>query len=106
MINAFHAYTHEMKYQVQFGPKYTEGGSETDGEGLEQHWFTLAPLVSAGCMSSAPCRWQAIHIVGQSFAQKLQESLPHLLKVHFLWALDYLNMVTKDLSNLQNGLQK
>jgi len=35
MINAFYAYTHEMKYQVQFEPKYTEGGGETDREGPE-----------------------------------------------------------------------
>ena len=57
-------------------------------------------------MSSAPRRWQAIHIVGQSFAQKLRESLPRLLKVRFLRALDHLNTATEDLSNLQNGLQK
>jgi len=106
MINAFHAYAHEMKCQVQFGPKYTEGGGETDGEGPERHWSTLAPLVSAGRVSSAPRRRQAIHIVGQSFAQKLRESLPRLLKVRFLRALDHLNTATEDLSNLQNGLRK
>src|SRR5947199_2590937 len=40
MINTFHAYAHEMKCQVQFGPKYTEDCSETDREGPMLHRST------------------------------------------------------------------
>src|SRR2546429_9541735 len=60
MINAFHAYAHEMKCQVQFGSKYTEGGGETDGEEPEGYWSTLVPLVLAGHRFRDHCTHQAI----------------------------------------------
>ena len=47
------------------------------------------------------------HVKNRGFKHYLSHvTVPCLLKVYFLQVLDYLNMATEDLTNLQNGLQK
>ena len=56
MLNSFHAYTHELKCQIEYRPKNTFGAGESDGEEPERMWHKLSLLVSAGQVSSPPQR--------------------------------------------------
>ena len=51
-LNAFHAYSYELKCQLLWSPIYTKGLGLTDGEGNERDWLSKDHLVAAGCIST------------------------------------------------------
>ncbi|PLW52161.1 hypothetical protein PCANC_10269 [Puccinia coronata f. sp. avenae] len=43
--SVFHSYVHNWKCQIEFSPRFNEGWGLSDGEGLEQLWSFLSPLI-------------------------------------------------------------
>ena len=44
--SAFHAYVHQWSCQLQYNPRLNPGWGMSDGEGMEQIWSYLSPLIS------------------------------------------------------------
>src|SRR2546430_1377774 len=79
-LNAFHAYAHEMRCQVGWGPLRQESLGRSDGEGNERDWSSKAHLVVAGRISSAKHRQMMLEHQSLWFARFLRQTSFHDIK--------------------------
>ncbi|KAH9822578.1 hypothetical protein DFH28DRAFT_1078758 [Melampsora americana] len=82
---AFHAYVHWWSCQLQYNPRLNTGWGFSDGEGLEQNWVEISPLIAALWWASKQTRFDAIHLkIKHNITIKLRnaaKSANHKLKV-------------------------
>ncbi|OAV88072.1 hypothetical protein PTTG_29162 [Puccinia triticina 1-1 BBBD Race 1] len=86
--SVFHSYVHEWLCQVKYNPQLNKAWGLSDGEGLEQLWVFLSPLVSILRVLSRFCRLMAVHNRTLYYAAGLNKTAGEWLLSKFALADD------------------
>ena len=82
-LNAFHAFAHEFRCQLRYGPIHIMHLARSDGESVERAWSLLQPFVSISRVSGPQHRHDMAHRHNLHTAKVRRRTMPDFLSDRF-----------------------